>query len=107
MLIDNGVASGAEWATLLFYQSDLATVVGESGGGHFADPGLTTTFFSLPNTGIIIRYDVGYPVCRYTGRSLEEGAVPHFFNRPGLTALETALALITEGAYIEINYDLY
>ena len=91
--------SGSEHVVALYKQNDLAIIVGEQGAGVFMCLLLWSNYFALPNTGIIIRYDVGYPVCRLTGRPLEEGIPPHFHNRPGMDALETTLELIAEGVY--------
>jgi len=52
----------------------------------------------LYNTGIIIRFDPAF-VTDFRGRPLEYGIEPHYFNRPGMDALETVLAMIAEGAY--------
>ena len=75
----------------------FATLVGEQVSGaytaHFR------TFFSLPNTGIMVTWDIDYLVDQY-GRSLEEfPTIPHYFNREGMDALETVLSMISEGTY--------
>jgi len=101
LLTDSFSASGSEHVVALFKQNDLAIIVGEQGRGVFMCSLLLSNYFALPNTGIVIRYDVGYPVCRLTGLPLEEGIPPHFYNRPGLDALQTTLELIAEGAYRE------
>ena len=99
LLIDGGVASASAQFANFYRYNDLAILVGEVAGGSFGSPGMESKFFSLPNTGIIVRYDIGMAVCRRTGRILEEGVLPHYFNRPGMDALETTLALIEEGWY--------
>ena len=99
LLTDSYSGSGSEHVVALYKQENLAIIVGEQGWGIFMCPMLSSNYFALPNTGIIIRYDVGYPVCLHTGHPLEEGTPPHFSNRPGMDALQTALALIAEGAY--------
>jgi len=99
LLTDWASGSGSEHVVALYKQENLAIIVGEQGLGIFMCPTLLSNYFALPNTGIIIRYDVGYPVCLHTGRPLEEGTPPHFSNRPDMDALETALLLIAEGAY--------
>ena len=101
LLIDDGSASGAEHVAFVYKQNDFAILVGEPTAGVFAAPGVSSTFFALPNTGIIIRYDIGYAVCLATGHSIEEGILPHFENLIGMDALETTLALIESGAYHE------
>ena len=96
MLIDRRVYSAAEISSAICKESGFATLVGESTFGSFG--GYTAAFISLPNTGIIIRYDYGY-ITDLQGRSLEEfGITPHITNRPGMDALETALAVIAEGS---------
>jgi len=44
---------------------------------------------------IIFCFDIFY-VTDSLGRPLEAGNVPHYFNRPGIDALEAVLALIKE-----------
>ena len=99
LLTDRYSGSGSEHVVALYKQENLAIIVGEQGWGMFMCPILLSNYFALPNTGIIVRYDVGYPVCLHTGRPLEEGIPPHFHNRPGMDALQTVLELIAEGAY--------
>ena len=59
-----------------------------------------SNFFALPNTGFIIRYNPTL-ILDSSGRPLEYGTQPHFFNRPGLDALETVLELIEETPPVE------
>jgi hypothetical protein len=95
LLIDRGMYSAAEISAAICKDTGFATLVGASTFGSFG--GFTAAFISLPNTGIIIRYDYGY-VTDLQGRSLEEtGITPHINNRAGMDALQTALALIAEG----------
>ena len=75
----------------------FATLVGEQIGGMYTSTVLS--FFSLPNSGIVLQWDIDYLVDEY-GRALNEFPTkPHHFNRPGMDALETTLALIAEGIY--------
>ena len=95
LLVDRLSFSASEISAALAKESGFATLVGESTGGIFG--GYTAAFIGLPNTGAIIRYDYGYAT-DLQGRSLEEfGVSPHIFNRPGMDALQTVLALIAEG----------
>jgi len=72
----------------------FATLVGEAPGGGMTST--VMTHFNLPNTGIMVRWDIDY-VTDSEGRSLEEFIVqPHYSNRPGMDALETVLAMIAE-----------
>jgi len=95
ILIDGRSISAAEISALLAKESGFATIVGTPTGGMFG--GYTAAFVGLPNTGAIVRYDYGY-VTDLRGRSIEElGVAPDIYNRPGMDALETVLALISEG----------
>ncbi len=78
-------------------EMEFATLVGdETGGAYTANGG---AHFALPNTGIILRWDIDYLTDRY-GRALNEfTTTPHHFNRPGMDAMETVLQLIEEGSY--------
>ncbi|MDR2167804.1 MAG: hypothetical protein LBE35_08165 [Clostridiales bacterium] len=97
VLIDGVTASGAEQAAIMSKYTGFATLVGESTRGMPAGPVISVTQISLPNTGLIGRMDYGYFVDAY-GRLFEGyGVTPHYFNRPGMDALETVLAMIAEG----------
>jgi|GEM_PF-833395 len=70
----------------------FATLVGEQVLG-----GLTATspyYFSLPNTGIVIRWDRDYFTDQYGRSLLEFLPTPHYFNKEGMDALETTLSII-------------
>ncbi|MCC5912681.1 MAG: hypothetical protein JJT76_19870 [Clostridiaceae bacterium] len=74
----------------------FATLVGEQTGGAYAT---YVANFTLPNTGIIVRWDIDY-LTDGDGRALNEfPTTPHHFNRPGMDALETVLQLIEEGSF--------
>ncbi|MBU5678181.1 hypothetical protein KQI88_17355 [Alkaliphilus sp. MSJ-5] len=74
----------------------FATLVGEQTGGAYST---YAVHFTLPNTGIILRWDIDYLTDSY-GRALNEfPTTPHHFNRPGMDALETVLQLIEEGSF--------
>ena len=89
------MGSAAQIAAFVSMETGFATHVGDITGGNYGGP---RTVIALPNTGIVFRMDVLYVTDRY-GRPLEAGTVPHHFNREGMNALETALALIAEGEY--------
>ena len=97
MLVDENTASAAESAVAMFKLNNFATVVGETTRGLFGtsnDP--TVMIMSLPNTGILVRFDVAYFTDRL-GRPFQGyGITPHYFNRPNMDALETVLAMIEE-----------
>ncbi|MCC5912634.1 MAG: hypothetical protein JJT76_19630 [Clostridiaceae bacterium] len=75
----------------------FATLVGEpTNGGYTAYVG---AHFALPNTGIILRWDIDY-LTDSEGRALNEfPTTPHHFNHPDMDAMETVLQLIEEGNF--------
>ena len=97
LLTDRATASAAEAAVAKLKYSNFAIVVGEVTRGMMGITYMPTrTMLSLPNTGILIYFDVAYFTDIY-GRPLQGyGIMPHYFNRPGMDALETVLAMIAE-----------
>ena len=103
MLIDEYVFSAAQWVASAYKTMGFATFVGETTGGMigsyvYQDGSFDLLRLMLPNTGFIIRFD-NTLMMDLTGRPLEYGTEPHFFNRPGLDALETVLQMIYENTY--------
>jgi len=95
LLIDGDGRSASEIAAYMSKQSGIITLVGEQSGGCIG--GTEAAWVSLPNSGIIIRYDPVL-ITDENGRSLNEfPTMPHYFNYPGMDALETVLELIREG----------
>jgi len=92
VLTGPSTASSAQLAAWISKDTGFATLVGEITGGVF---GGQSTYIALPNTGIVFQMDLFYVTDQY-GRPLEAGTIPHHFNRPGMDALETALAIIAE-----------
>ena len=94
LLVDANSASAVEYAALYSRASDFATIVGEptrglTGGG-------LAGFFVMPNTGLIVRYDIGYFIDSY-GRAVDEfGVIPDIFNYDGMDALETVVYVIKQ-----------
>jgi len=97
LLVSPHTFSAAAYAAAVVKQTGFATLVGQpTGGGGL---GITPLLLALPNTGIVLRYAAGYGV-DYLGReNYEHGIHPHYRNRPGMDALETALAMIEDGNY--------
>jgi len=59
------------------------------------------SFVFLPNSGHSLQMDMFY-LTDSTGRNIEEfPPEPHYFNRPGMDALQTTLAIIAERAEME------
>ena len=100
MLIDERTASAAEGAAAIFKYAGIATLVGDATWGIMGTMfDATSAMMSLPNTGIVIRIDIGYFTNPY-GQALQGyGIMPHYFNRDGLDALETVLEMIGEGEW--------
>ena len=75
----------------------FATLVGEAtGGAYTTSSGL---FFSLPNTGIILRWDADY-LTDSEGRALNEyTTTPHYNSNDNMDALETVLKIIEAGTF--------
>jgi len=91
LLVDEYSASASELAAILSIATGFATVVGEPTAGV---TGVLYTFAALPNTGLLIRIDLGYTIDNY-GLSIEEfGVIPQILNVPGLDALQTVLSII-------------
>jgi len=90
---EGNVQAAAMFARQAKYMQ-FATLVGETTVGGYTST--IMTHFALPNSGIILRWDIDYITDQY-GRALQEfPTTPHYFNRPGMDALETVLAMIEE-----------
>ena len=101
VLIDEHTASAGEGYVAIMKYSGFATVVGENTFGIPSSIirdgfGFFRGYISLPNSGIAVQYDFGY-LTDPCGNAWEGyGITPHYFNRPGMDALETVLAMIAE-----------
>ena len=92
ILVDEASASAAEIAAMYARAANFATIVGEPTRGVVG--GGFVSFFSLPNTGLVVRHDIGYFIDEH-GRAINEfGVIPGIRNSPDMDALETALAVI-------------
>jgi len=103
VLTDGITASAAELMTAIMNMNSSALngsaiIVGERTSGIIGNPIFMPVIFALPNTGMLIEYDFAYVYDR-NGRPLSDGIDPDYWNRPGMDALETTLALISEGVY--------
>ncbi|MCL2227250.1 MAG: S41 family peptidase [Oscillospiraceae bacterium] len=101
LLIDDNREAVVESIAWFAKLSEKFILVGEAVGarGSTEAQGTSLSYASMPNSGIILRYSPIYVTDQY-GRNLEEiGIMPHHFNRDGMDAFETTLALIAEGAY--------
>ena len=97
LLTDGDTASKAEAATAALKYSNFATVVGDATRGIMEITYVPDhAYLSLPNTGILLSFNIAYYTDMY-GRPLQGfGIIPHYPNRPGMDALETVLAMIAE-----------
>jgi len=85
MLTDEWNFSVSNAVTYVVKQTNFATIVGtQTFGGGF---GMAPTIFTLPNTGIAIRYTPVYTVDEKGRNDYEHGAVPHVFNFEDMDAL--------------------
>ena len=91
MLTDHLMGSAAQLAAFYAQYAGI-TLVGDITGGAFGGP---RTLAFMPNSGIIFYFDIFY-ITDMSGRPLEAGTIPHYFNRDGMDALETVLAIIAE-----------
>jgi len=92
LLINENVGSGAGQFARHAKAMEFAILVGEPVVGSYS----LWVPFALPNTGIIARWETIYVTDEY-GRSIEEfPTTPHYFNLPGMDALETVLYMIGE-----------
>jgi len=99
LLTDINNFSAAQHIAAFFYQTGFATLVGDTTGGMAVYMcSFPSHHFTLPNTGFMVRYDPLY-IISACGRPWEYGTVPHHFNREGMDALQTVLAIIAEGNY--------
>jgi len=96
LLTDMNNFSAAQQIAAFLHQTGFATLVGQTTGGMVSDAALMPAFITLPNTTFEVRYDMLY-IISADGRPWEYGTVPHHFNRDGMDALQTVLALIAEG----------
>jgi len=95
LLTDGQTSSAAQIASWAVKETGFATIVGDVTHGNY---GGVRSFTRLPNSDIWVEFDLYY-VTDSQGRPLEAGTIPHYFNRPGMDAMESVLAIIAEGAY--------
>jgi len=93
LLTGPNMMSATQIAAWVAKDTGFATLVGDITGGAYGGP---RTFVTLPNSGIAFQMDLFYVTDRH-GRPLEAGTIPHYFNREGMDALATVLAMIDEG----------
>ena len=98
ILIDEGTGSASEVFSILARQAGIARIVGEQSAGNYSKSrGQGSLFFlDLPNTGIVVTWDPVYFTDSRGRHAHEHYVVPDHFNRPGMDALETVLAIIEE-----------
>ena len=100
ILIDEGTGSASEVFSILARQAGIARIVGEQSAGNYSKSrGQGSLFFlDLPNTGIVVTWDAVYFTDARGRHAHEHHVVPDHFNRPGMDALETVLAIIGNDA---------
>jgi len=98
LLISSNNIYSSDYVASLVQETGFATLVGEptSGGG-------ITSMFSvplvLPNTGMVVRFMPLYGTDHLGRNTWEHPTQPDIFNREGMDAMQTVLALIAEGNY--------
>lgn len=100
ILIDGGTGSASEVFSILARQAGIARIVGvQSQGNYSKSRGQGSLFFiGLPNTGIVVTWDPVYFTDARGRHAHEYHVIPDHFNRPGMDALETMLAIVEEEA---------
>jgi len=96
MLTDGYMFSSAHMVAAFYKEVGFATLVGETTAGMHIHNTFGSNFVQLPRTGLFVRYDFTY-VLDSNGRPVDYGIDPHYFNLPGMDALETVLELIRRG----------
>lgn len=76
------------------YQTGFATLIGRPTGG--AGVGFEPFMFSLPESGILVRFDSVYGVNPDGSPNQEIGTLPHYFSEGREHTLTTALRVIAE-----------
>ena len=97
LLVDERNFSAADYAATVTQQTGFAIIVGTPTGG--AGIGFDPVVAVLPNTGIAFRFQGVYSVDHLGRNGYEFVTQPDVFNREGMDALQTVLALIEEGQY--------
>jgi len=92
VLVDEFLGSAAQIDSWFVHGTGFATLVGNTTGGNY---GGERIFVRLPNSRIEIGFDLLY-MTDSNGRVWEAGTIPHHFNRPGVDALQTVLAIIED-----------
>ena len=100
ILIDEGTGSASEVFSILARQAGIARIVGEQSRGNYSKSrGQGSLFFlDLPHSGIVVTWDPAYFTDARGRHAHEHHVVPDHFNRPGMDALQTVLAIIDESA---------
>ena len=99
LLVGENNGSAAQIVAEFYKYTGFATLVGEVTRGSLGAPLIPIALFTLPKTGILIQFDNAISFRQGSSRPLDMGTVPHYFNREGMDAMETVLALIAEGEY--------
>ena len=97
LLVDGHNFSAADYVATITQQTGFATIVGEPTSG--AGIGVAPIVFALPNTGVSGRFSGVYSTDIRGRNGYEFTTQPDIFNRDGMDALATVLAIIEEGDY--------
>ncbi|UTC78926.1 hypothetical protein E4O04_13325 [Treponema sp. OMZ 799] len=90
VLVDSNSFSASDRFASFCRQTKFATVVGYNTGGDGLQ-GFHPVFLKLPDSGLIIKYDMFYGLNPDGSCNSEVGTAPDIYNLPGKDALETCL----------------
>lgn len=93
VLIDGFSFSASDAFAHFVYQTDFATLIGRPTGG--SGIGIQPMAFSLPESGLLVRFDVFYGINADGSANQGVGTTPHYFSNDYFP-LETALRIIEE-----------
>jgi len=96
VLINENTMAEAIWVAEFLRHTELATLVGSATTSTAGSLLPRHQLFNLPRSGIIVQYDISFSVVEGSNVPMEFGVKPHYFNREGMDALETVLAMIAE-----------
>ncbi len=93
LLVDSGVYSEADRFAYVCKKIGFATVVGTNTGGAGTN-GKSPMYITLPNSGLLIKFDFMYGLTEDGYCTDETGTAPDIYNLPGKSALGTCLEII-------------
>jgi len=99
VLIDGLSFSTSDTFASFVYQTGFATLIGRPTSG--AGIGIQPMTFSLPESGLLVRFDACYGVNADGSANQEIGTSPHYFSEGDENPLRTVLRIIEERRLLE------